>query len=492
MKTAIVAINERGAKLAAFIANGIGGSLRVKGTDFDSLSAWVESNFNEYEGFVFVMSLGIVNRVIAPLIKSKYTDPAVTVIDEVSRYVISALSGHEGGANRLAYLVSSITGASPVITTATEANRVYLCGVGARKGISKGKVIEAITEAASLVGITTKDIRGVATAWIKDKEAGIIEGVQELGLYLRFMPKALIQFYYERQARRSPLVYKYIGVHGVCEACAVLAGRHPVIVLKKTVFDGVTVAIARERLIEEEENGAILILGGTNESLLEAQRLLDSGVRFYISTATEYGYDHFLDKFPGNTVMERFTEETLTSFIIHNRITKVIDCTHPYAEVITQVAQVVCNRQNVEYVLRERKGLTLDENGHYERLVTVSSLEESGRVLVHLGLKRPLYTTGSKDLSFMKHLISLENVYVRVLPFEESIEACVKAGIKRSNIIAMQGPFTEELNVAMIKQYGIDAVITKLSGDTGGFSEKLNAAKTCGVWLIGYKQRGNK
>ncbi|NOY65539.1 MAG: hypothetical protein GXO97_09160 [Nitrospirae bacterium] len=101
---------------------------------FLSLGEHVKRIFSRYRGLVFVMSLGIVNRVIAPCLKDKHTDPAVVTVDEAGRFAISTLSGHEGGANELAYLVSSVTGAEPVVTTASEANRLYICGIGCKRG----------------------------------------------------------------------------------------------------------------------------------------------------------------------------------------------------------------------------------------------------------------------------------------------------------------------------------------------------------------------
>jgi len=161
MKTAAIAITEKGAETALKIASATGADLHLrqeclngkalagfgdKAVTFEGLSAHVRKIFNEYDGLIFVMSLGIVNRVIAPMIKSKYTDPAVVCHDEIGRFVISVLSGHEGGANGLAYRVSSVTGAEPVVTTATEANRLYTCGVGCRRGTRADDIINAVSE----------------------------------------------------------------------------------------------------------------------------------------------------------------------------------------------------------------------------------------------------------------------------------------------------------------------------------------------------------
>lgn len=84
------------------------------------LSQAVESCWQEQKHLIFVMAAGIVVRTIAPLIDNKAKDPAVLVVDEDGRYVISLLSGHLGGANRLAADLASSLGAQPVITTATD------------------------------------------------------------------------------------------------------------------------------------------------------------------------------------------------------------------------------------------------------------------------------------------------------------------------------------------------------------------------------------
>jgi len=87
---------------------------------YNSLSETVKDIFPRYKKIIFIMALGIVVRVIAPLIKDKTSDPAVVVIDEAGRHVISVLSGHLGGANNLARDIANALDAEPVITTATD------------------------------------------------------------------------------------------------------------------------------------------------------------------------------------------------------------------------------------------------------------------------------------------------------------------------------------------------------------------------------------
>ncbi len=132
--TAVWALTDNGACLAVRIANQmedaalfVGKSVEnapVEATRFESLSEAADRKFREFSAHVFVMAAGIVVRVIAPHVKDKRSDPAVVVVDDAGQFAISLLSGHLGGANALAKLVARTIGALPVVTTATDVNRV--------------------------------------------------------------------------------------------------------------------------------------------------------------------------------------------------------------------------------------------------------------------------------------------------------------------------------------------------------------------------------
>lgn len=79
--------------------------------------------FKSYKGIVLIISLGAVIRMIAPLLIDKKTDPGVVVIDDKAEYVISALSGHLGGANELTRELAALLDAKPVITTASDVQK---------------------------------------------------------------------------------------------------------------------------------------------------------------------------------------------------------------------------------------------------------------------------------------------------------------------------------------------------------------------------------
>ncbi len=127
---AVWAITPDGALIAGIIAKKFPGSALFTGSGvlspppgasgFTSLAAAVREAFSHYEAHVFVMATGIVVRIIAPHIGAKQTDPAVVVVDDAGQFAISLLSGHSKGANSLAGLTAQFTGATPVVTTATD------------------------------------------------------------------------------------------------------------------------------------------------------------------------------------------------------------------------------------------------------------------------------------------------------------------------------------------------------------------------------------
>ncbi|MDQ0214226.1 cobalt-precorrin 5A hydrolase [Oikeobacillus pervagus] len=88
-----------------------------------SVRLLIPSLFHTYKGIVFIISLGAVVRMIAPVLKDKKTDPGVVVIDDKAEYVISVLSGHIGGANELTREVAAAIDATPIITTASDVQK---------------------------------------------------------------------------------------------------------------------------------------------------------------------------------------------------------------------------------------------------------------------------------------------------------------------------------------------------------------------------------
>lgn len=212
---------------------------------FDRIEDVAKAVFDHFSGLVFAAPCGVVVRSLQGLPKHKKKDPAVVVLDVGGRYAISLLSGHEGGANQLAMDISNVVHAEPVITTTTEALKTYIVGIGCRRGVASENIIDAISEALSKVQISLSQVRLLASADIKANEAGLLQAAKTLDIPIRFISSEEIR-HSHRFEKASKLTIEKVGLPGVSEPAALLAGRRTRLLLKKTIYPGITVAIARE------------------------------------------------------------------------------------------------------------------------------------------------------------------------------------------------------------------------------------------------------
>lgn len=199
----------------------------------------------DHAAIVGVMASGILVRAIAPHVASKYEDPAVVVVDDAGRFVISLLSGHEGGANRVAEQIAIETRGQAVVTTGSEARRRVVVGVGARRGVSEEQVLAAVDEALAAAGQTREDVRLLATIDLKKDEAGILAAAERLGVPMQTIGRERIRPL--QDALRDPgFVEDITGVAAVCEPAAMLAGAQTQLLAPKLARSGVTVALAQD------------------------------------------------------------------------------------------------------------------------------------------------------------------------------------------------------------------------------------------------------
>lgn len=201
--------------------------------------------FHQHRQWVAVMASGIAVRYIDGLPASKYTDPALVVLDEAARFAIPLLSGHEGGANALAYEVARLTGATPAVTTATEALKPLTLGIGCRRGKSADDIERAVT--AALNGRTLAEVREVATIDLKADETGLLDFCARLQLPLRVIARADVAAR-GWTGEPSAWVQQNVGVDGVCEPCALIASPRGRLIVPKTALDGVTVAVVEDNI----------------------------------------------------------------------------------------------------------------------------------------------------------------------------------------------------------------------------------------------------
>ncbi len=218
---------------------------------FESVMELTPGLFGRYGGIVYMLPCGVAVRAIAPHLKSKLDDPAVVVVDVGGRHAVSLLSGHEGGANRLAVEVANALGAEPVISTTTEARKTIIAGVGCRRGVEAEVIVDAVREALGRAGVGLAEVRLLASADIKRDETGLRRAAEMLGVPLRFIASDEIRSTCKSFAH-SQFVQDKVGLPAVAEPAALLAGRRTRLILAKTIRGPVTVALARESCLWSE------------------------------------------------------------------------------------------------------------------------------------------------------------------------------------------------------------------------------------------------
>lgn len=221
----------------------------------------------------------------------------------------------------------------------------------------------------------------------------------------------------------------------------------------------------------------ILIFSGTGEGRDLSKELAKAGHSVTVCVLTEYGKEEQGD-FEGVTVLagKKPPEEIVR---LLDGMDLCIDATHPFATHIRESIRTSCEKTGVKRIRLVREESDL---GGMENVTLVDSAEDAADWLSDKEGKVML-TTGAKDLPVYAK-IGPERLYPRVLPFASSLEACDNAGIPKKNVIAMQGPFIKDLNVALMKQFGISYMVTKDSGKEGGFDDKLAAAGEAGAHLV--------
>jgi len=242
---AVLFITDRGRTAASDLVRLLDDSEAVDLRGKGLLRVWVQENFHRYEGHVFIMSLGIVYRMLNGLITDKYRDPAVVVVDDARRYAIAALSGHEGGANRLCWKVAGLLGCEPVVTTASDTNKPITLGAGCRKGVSCGEVENAVLEALEVHRLETGDVRLAGSIDIKRNEEGLLKAFDKLKIPLVFLDSRRIRDFCGSESD-SEAAIRQLGVPGVSEPCALLLGRASELIMPRRIFGRVTLALARE------------------------------------------------------------------------------------------------------------------------------------------------------------------------------------------------------------------------------------------------------
>lgn len=250
----------------------------------------------------------------------------------------------------------------------------------------------------------------------------------------------------------------------------------------------------------------VMLFAGTTEGRLLCEFLAEKKITACVCVATSYGEKLLasgenmeictgcLDRAQMEEKMRSFGPEL------------VIDATHPYARQATENIRGACSFLNLpclrvirescgeekdgqtipnaEEAVREESGLP----GKNSLPAEAGSMEEAAALLKRME-GNILVTTGSKELEALRELPGFtKRVFARILPQPEMVRKCMEMGLPGKHIICMQGPFSEEMNYAMLRETDARILLTKESGEAGGFPEKLRAAKRAGAAVVVIKR----
>lgn len=230
----------------------------------------------------------------------------------------------------------------------------------------------------------------------------------------------------------------------------------------------------------------VLIFAGTTEGRRICEFFSKCGIPALACTATDYGGQLLeRDNIPNVRILpRRLDEPAMEELIRSENISTVIDATHPYADIVSKNIDKACGNTNTACVRVLRDKIDQDASQSQDGIVYVDTVAEAvdflqGRTGTILA------ATGVKDLKEYTRLPDYqERVYARILSSVASVKAAAELGFEGKNLICMQGPFSEELNEALIHMTGAAFLVTKQSGAVGGFPEKLHAAKKTGITMV--------
>lgn len=225
----------------------------------------------------------------------------------------------------------------------------------------------------------------------------------------------------------------------------------------------------------------IFVIAGTEDGRELAGFLLNNGFEVTASVVSSYGKT-LLERYEGIKINDKKLDENeLVELLLTGDFEVLVDASHPYAVNVSQNAMTACHKADVPYIRYERESIPLI----YEKIFHVGTYEEAAVKAAELG-KNIFLTTGSRNLKIFVESPALRecNLIARILPTAEVLAECEKIGFNPQNIVAMQGPFSTELNVEVFKHYQAEVIVSKDSGQIGGVDTKLTAAEKLNLPVV--------
>jgi cobalt-factor III methyltransferase len=231
----------------------------------------------------------------------------------------------------------------------------------------------------------------------------------------------------------------------------------------------------------ELPQNAVWVFSGTSDGNALVRALADRQGPIVVSTASEYGGEVAREDCPGVTVWAgRQGVETRRRALLGSHARAIVDATHPFAQQMSEQLIGLSRELDIPYLRYERPS-ALD----LSTTLPCDSVAEAAERAIATG-RRIFLTTGSKDLATFLSAADADRCewFVRITPEPALIRRAIGLGIPRDHILAMQGPFSEAFNTALWRDQRIDCVVTKDSGEAGGFSAKARAAVALDIPLL--------
>jgi precorrin-3B C17-methyltransferase len=226
---------------------------------------------------------------------------------------------------------------------------------------------------------------------------------------------------------------------------------------------------------------AVWVFSGTSDGNALARELTNDHGPIVVSTASEYGAEIVRAHCPGVMVWAgRQGVEARRRALRDSRARVILDATHPYAQQMSEQLMSLAEELAIPYLRYERPGAAAEPGALW-----CESVAHAADKAISLG-NRIFLATGSKDLAAFLQAPGARDRewFVRITPEPASIRRAIELGVPRDHILAMQGPFSEAFNSALWRDQGIDCVVTKDSGEAGGFPAKARAAASLNIPLL--------
>lgn len=239
----------------------------------------------------------------------------------------------------------------------------------------------------------------------------------------------------------------------------------------------------------------IFIMGGTAESVEIIKFLKENYPKSYIitSTTTEYGGNIAKESGSDKVISRPLPKEDILRVLDEYNIDLYIDATHPFAVHVTKTASEIVDIKKIPFIRFERPSLHIEdiENINFNNVYNVKSFEEAGKLIINQSLKgNVLHLGGINTASSVLKYLCTDKFYIRVLRVKTSLDKCRELGINEDHIFPMTASKNKHKkislkeNLDLYKKVDAKIILTKESGDNGGFREKIEAANKLNMKII--------